>query len=315
VIEVENLTRRYGDFTAVDSVSFDIKRGQIVGLLGHNGAGKTTTLKMLTGYLEPTDGKIKIDGCDMPIAAHKIQKKLGYLSENSPLYPEMSVCEYLEFVANLREIKKSQQTIAINSAIEATGLGPKALATISTLSKGYKQRLGVAQAIIHSPEILVLDEPTSGLDPSQIIIMRQLIKKLSKTSTVLLSTHIMQEVEAICDRVIIIFNGKIAVDSSLDKLRENNQLYLSVDCSHNEVRNLLSSINGISDIEQTNKEQYYTNYTISFADVDINEITPNIAQKICSNGWKMYKLSSEKRTLETVFREVNQNLTGGGSHV
>ena len=176
VIEVQNLSRNYGSFTAVNGISFRIPKGQIIGLLGHNGAGKTTTLKVLTGYLEATSGTVKVAGMDVKTHRLEIQDKIGYLPENSPLYPEMTVLEYLQYVVRMRGLADGQQAGAIRDAIRATNLGSKASEKIETLSKGYRQRVGVAQAIIHKPEILILDEPTNGLDPTQILAMRQLIR-------------------------------------------------------------------------------------------------------------------------------------------
>ena len=188
---------------------FRSPRGQIVGLLGHNGAGKSTTLKMLTGYLEPTEGTVLLDDIDIRTNRMLATSRIGYLPENCPLYTEMTVIDYLHYIAELRGISDSRQLEALRDVIAKAGLNEKATSLISTLSKGYRQRVGIAQAIIHDPDILILDEPTSGLDPTQIHEIRELIKDLSKHATIILSTHILQEVEAICDRVIIIMRGKI----------------------------------------------------------------------------------------------------------
>ena len=193
---------------------------------------------MITGYLEPDDGEVTIGNLSIGKDTLEIQNKLGYLSEQSPLYPEMSVWQYLQYVAKLRGIPAEQQPQAVQQAIKDTDIAKKASSYIHTLSKGYRQRVGVAQAIIHKPEILILDEPTSGLDPSQIIAMRDLIKELSKSSTVILSTHIMQEVEAICDRVVIILNGRLALDETLVNLQTQNSIHLSVNQNLEEVQNI-----------------------------------------------------------------------------
>ncbi len=207
MIQVEEITRNYGDFVAVDGVSFEISRGEIVGFLGHNGAGKTTVMKMLTGFLEPTSGTIRVDGLDIEESRSEVQEKIGYLPENCPVYPEMTVIDCLEFAAELHGVAQSSRLELVRKAIEDTDLVAKAAQPINTLSRGYRQRVGVAQAILHAPQILILDEPTSGLDPFQIRHMRDLIKRLAETSTVIHSTHILQEV-----RLLDVPSG-IAMDS------------------------------------------------------------------------------------------------------
>lgn len=315
MIKVENLARKYGDLLAVNSVSFEVPKGQIVGLLGHNGAGKTTILKMLTGFLEPTLGHVTVDGLDVQTHTHQVQSNLGYLPEVTPLYPDMSIVEYLDYVGRMRGISDKDRPEAIEEAIAATNLAPKAMNLISTLSKGYKQRVGVAQAIIHKPQILVLDEPTSGLDPSQIIAMRDLIKNLSRNATVIISTHIMQEVEAICDRVIIILQGQIALDSNLDDLKKNNFINLTLDQPLDELKKVSSNFTEINNIEQLSQSDNLYHYRVYATHGSIHAITPQLAQKICSKGWKLYTMSAEQRTLETVFKEVNQQVIGDSLHV
>lgn len=311
MITVRNLTRKYGSFTAVNSISFDIPKGQIVGLLGHNGAGKTTTLKMLTGFLEPSSGQVTIDGDDISHDPLNIQKKIGYLSEQSPLYPEMTVWQYLYFVAEMRGIPQTEIPAAVREAILSTDLTPKAQEYINTLSRGYQQRVGVAQAIIHKPEILVLDEPTNGLDPTQIIAMRQLIKNLSKKATVILSTHILQEVQAICDRVIIILHGRKAVDGTLDQLQKDNNVILSLKENQDQVKNLLMSIDGIKTIEALTVQGGFNNYSVKIDSHLIDSVVPVIAKKVINQGWDLYRLNIESRDLETIFNEVNRGAKGG----
>ena len=224
-ISVAQLTKIYGEQTAVNDISFNIKKGEIVGFLGPNGAGKSTTMKIITGYIPATKGKAFV--CDKEVSENLLytQQKIGYLPESNPLYFEMYVREYLEFLAGVHQIKNVQQRI--NEVIEMTGLKKEEKKKIGALSKGYKQRVGLAQAIIHKPEVLILDEPTSGLDPNQIIEIRELIKNFGKEKTVILSTHIMQEVEAMCDRVIIINKGSIVADNDLLTLqKQHNQTSL-----------------------------------------------------------------------------------------
>jgi ABC-2 type transport system ATP-binding protein len=221
-VKVENLTKEYGDQKAVDNISFAIKKGEIVGFLGPNGAGKSTTMKMITGYLPSTAGSAYV--CDINVQDNplEIQKRIGYLPEANPLYMDMYVREYLEFLTGVHHLgAKSEFRIA--EIIEQTGLQVEQHKKIGSLSKGYKQRVGIAQAMIHNPEVLILDEPTSGLDPNQIIEIRELIKTFGKEKTVILSTHIMQEVEAMCDRVIVINKGKIVADDSLANIQSNNK--------------------------------------------------------------------------------------------
>jgi ABC-2 type transport system ATP-binding protein len=219
-VRVEKLSKVYGDQTVVDSISFDIKKGEVVGFLGPNGAGKSTTMKMICGYIPVTAGKAFV--CNEEVATHVLntQKRIGYLPESNPLYMDMYVKEYLSFLAGVHQVKDAEKKI--NDIIESTGLKVEEKKKIGALSKGYKQRVGIAQAMLHNPEVLILDEPTSGLDPNQIVEIRDLIKKFGKEKTVILSTHIMQEVEAMCDRVIIINKGKIVADDSLEKLQNNH---------------------------------------------------------------------------------------------
>ena len=223
MIEAKGLVRRYGDFAAVDDVSFSIGPGEVVGLLGHNGAGKTTIMKMLTGYVEPSAGGVWVDGQDVFCDPCRIQAQMGYLPESSPLYPELTVIDYLAYAAELRGLKPRA---CVAEAIAATQLEEKAYDTIATLSRGFKQRVGVAQAILHKPRFLILDEPSNGLDPTQTQHMRNLILELSTSATVILSTHIMQEVNAVCDRAIILRSGKLAVDERLEALQQTSGLSL-----------------------------------------------------------------------------------------
>lgn len=299
MIKISSLSRSYGDFLAVDSVSFEIEQGQIVGLLGHNGAGKTTIMKMLTGYLESNSGEIKINDLDIGSNKLEIQKQIGYLPENVPLYPEMTVADYLEYVASLRSLENSNE--AIKLAIKRTSLEEKVQDRIETLSKGYKQRVGVAQAILTNPRILILDEPTNGLDPSQIEEMRTLIKELGKNSTVIISTHIMQEVEAICDRVIILNRGKIAVDSSLEDLKSSNKVLLSTDS--NEVDSILLEVDGVSGVSKTKSGEKCL-YSIEISK-ESSLVIPKIANKIIQNNNQLYSLTLEVDSLENIFRQVN----------
>lgn len=318
MINVDLLTRKYGDFMAVNAVSFSIEKGEIVGLLGHNGAGKTTIMKMLTGYLEPSSGTIKIDGMDMLDQRESIQRKIGYLPENCPLYPEMTVMDYLHYVAKLKSIPDVQVARAVQLAISRTELMPKALNKIETLSRGYRQRVGVAQAILGNPQILILDEPTNGLDPSQIQQMRKLIKDLAQSCTVIVSTHILQEVQAICDRVLIIRGGCLVLDSHLNTLQRSRRLMLAMDCSPEHAHLILEKVQGSERIEylyQDGQRHFYAiEYEMKNDHSAYEDFAPHLAQKILERGHRLFSIYPEKRDLETVFREINNPSQGGGEY-
>ena len=297
MIEAAGLTRRYGDFCAVSDVSFAIEQGEIVGLLGHNGAGKTTIMKMLTGYLEPSSGSVSVDGVAVERQPLVVQKRLGYLPENLPLYPELSVVDYLAYTAQLRGV---EPRTAVAKAIAATELEEKARDPIATLSRGFKQRVGVAQAILHTPRFLILDEPTNGLDPSQTQHMRELIQKLAQTATVILSTHIMQEVDAICDRAIILRDGKLVLDERLADLQVSNRYRVRTAPG----RDLAGLLARDSTVAQTLDEgQGSWIVTVSG---DMDAATGSLAQHVTGAGWPLFELGVVKRDLETVFREVNE---------
>lgn len=284
-----------------------------MGLLGHNGAGKTTTLKMLTGYLEPTEGEVEIAGLSVLNDLLSVQGKIGYLSEQSPLYPEMTVWQYLYYVAEMRGVAAPRIGDAVREAIRATDLGKKAEDLITTLSRGYQQRVGVAQAIIHKPEILILDEPTNGLDPTQIMAMRQLIQNLSRNATVILSTHILQEVEAICDRVIIILNGRIAIDSSLGALQQENSLKISLREDLASVKQTLESVSGVHSVAPLSSSDSLNHFSVRITG-DYDAVAPHIAKAVVNKGWNLYRLEGEHRDLESVFNEVNR-VSKGVAHV
>lgn len=295
MIEADRLTRRYGEFVAATDVSFVIEPGEIVGLLGHNGAGKTTIMKMLTGYLEPSSGAARIDGVEVEQDPVSVQANLGYLPENLPLYPELSVCGYLAFVAELRGVEP--QT-AVRRAIDATDLQEKALDPIATLSRGFKQRVGVAQAILHEPRFLILDEPTNGLDPSQTQHMRQLIQQLAANATVILSTHIMQEVDAICDRVLILRGGELVLDERLDALKASNQL--RVRCGDGDVAAALLGVEGVATVEPLDGGWQLA------VEGDLDVAAERVARALHRGAVALRELTTVQRDLETVFREVNE---------
>ena len=293
MIDAEELTRRYGETLAVDSVSFSIGGGEIVGLLGHNGAGKTTIMKMLTGYLEPSGGHVSVDGYDVVGAPEAVQQLLGYLPENCPVYPEMTVVEYLDYVAGLRHVE--DRASALKEVLGATDLEGRAFDLIGTLSRGFQQRVGVAQAIVHKPQLLILDEPTNGLDPSQTQQMRDLIRRLAENATVILSTHIMQEVDAVCDRVMILRTGKLALDERMTDLQRSVRMVLRTDASEQAVE---SAVTGFAEV--TRRDGGYV-----FDGVSDDAGRAELTRRLVGADVAVYALAAEKRDLETVFREVS----------
>jgi ABC-2 type transport system ATP-binding protein len=306
MIRMESLTRTYGDLTAVDGISLEIEPGQIVGLLGHNGAGKTTIMKMLTGYLEPTSGRIEIDGLDVRTQREAVQRKIGYLPENCPVYPEMIVLDYLDYAASLHQVPETERNARVLEAITRTELESKAVDFIGTLSRGYRQRVGVSQAILHRPSILILDEPTNGLDPTQILHMRGLIKTLAESATVILSTHVLQEVQAVCDRVIIVRDGRVALDARLDELRAGRRLLLATDGGPEQVQPVLSRLDAVRSVEALGLERDRHRYALSVeGGDDPTEIGPAVARAVTEHGLKLYFLAPESRDLETIFGEIS----------
>ncbi len=304
MIRVESLTRTYGELRAVDRVSFEIGQGEIVGLLGHNGAGKTTIMKMLTGFLEPTGGAIEIDGLDIATDREAVQARIGYLPENDPLYPEMTVIDYLDYAAALHGV--AERPARIREALEKTALTPKAADAIATLSRGYRQRVGVAQAILHRPKVLILDEPTNGLDPTQVQHMRDLIRELARSATVILSTHILQEVQAVCDRVLIIRDGRMALDATMDELRAGKRLLVSVDAGPEQAMDLLNGVDGVKTVKVAGEQGRGFSYEVEVpGDQALEDIAPQVAERACRAGFRLYALRPESRDLETVFGEIS----------
>jgi ABC-2 type transport system ATP-binding protein len=314
MIRVESLSRAYGDHTVVDQVSFEIGQGEIVGLLGHNGAGKTTIMRMLTGFLEPTAGHIEMHGLDIRTHREAVQRHIGYLPENCPVYPEMTVIDYLDYAASLHGIPKTERQAQIHQAITRTELEPKAMDVINTLSRGYRQRVGVAQAILHRPAILILDEPTNGLDPTQIHHMRSLIKTLAKTATIILSTHILQEVQAVCDRVLIIQSGQKVLDARLDQLRTSRRLQLVTNAEPERAEVLLNNLTHVTSVETSAADGKRHAYALTVdGHHDPTDIAPSVAQTIIEQGFKLYALTPESRDLETIFDELSAH-DGGPGH-
>ncbi len=306
MIAAKSLTRNYGNFTAVDNVSFTIQDGEIVGLLGHNGAGKTTIMKMLTSFLEPTSGSVTINGFNIETERSEAQAQVGYLPENCPLYPEMTVAAFLDYAAELKGIAEGQKARAIKDAIAATELSDKIMAPISSLSRGYRQRVGVAQAILHNPKIVILDEPTNGLDPSQIKQMRGLINRLAQSATVMISTHILQEVAAVCGRVIIINRGKVALDSAIGDLGSGGRLRLVTNGKPDAIRPIISALDLVKAVEPLSSEGEVNTYGLRLNGHGAGQVAPRIARAINEHGFDLIALYPEQRDLETVFAEITR---------
>jgi len=303
MIHVDHLTRTYGSLKAVNDVSFSIGPGEIVGLLGHNGAGKTTIMKMLTGFLEPTGGTIRVDQLEMAADRSAIQAQIGYLPENCPLYPEMTVAGYLEYLATLHGVQGERIGPLLRETLERTALIDKAGQVIGTLSRGYRQRVGVAQAILHRPRIVILDEPTNGLDPTQIQHMRSLIRELAREATLIISTHILQEVQAVCDRVIIIHQGCKALDARLAELSAGQRLLVTTD-DRQEAVALLGGVDGVAKVESLPAEEGLACFALSGSRA-ARELAPAVADAVIGWGWNLYRLAPESRNLEKVFSEIN----------
>ncbi len=299
MIVAQNLVRRYGSTIAVDDVSFEIAQGEVVGLLGHNGSGKTTIMKMLTGFLEPTAGQITLNGLDIGEQTRLAQACIGYLPENCPIWPDMHVADYLDYQACLHGLSPSERDSAVVRAIQRTGLKDRATQMIRTLSRGYRQRLGVAQAILHERQIVILDEPTNGLDPTQILEMRSLIKDLAKQSTILISTHILQEVQAVCERVLILRAGRLALDSRIEDLEQNQRLLIVVSADG---KSVLGGIPGVERITQRATNDGLVHYVVDVS----RDCASDIAQAIHAAGLKLHLLQPERQTLESVFAAVNE---------
>lgn len=307
MIQVRHLTRRYGKNTAVSNVSFAIKPNEVVGLLGHNGAGKTTIMKMLSGYLEPTAGSIHIAGIDMATGARQVQQQLGYLPENLPIYPEMMLADYLEYAATLKRIPPKERMMAVRDVVLAADLEDRILDPIDTLSRGMRQRLGVAQALLGKPRLIIFDEPTNGLDPEQTDHMRRLIKQMARRATIILSTHIMQEVEAVCDRVLILSGGKLVLDETLQDLCCTSALRLRVCDSSPSLASYLARLPQVTKVvSEANSGANQLSFTLNLREnSDPDTAANNIAQCVVKAGARMYELKPLERDLESVFREAS----------
>ncbi|MDO6462485.1 ABC transporter ATP-binding protein [Granulosicoccaceae sp. 1_MG-2023] len=303
MLEVRSVSRRYGDFKAVDDVSFAVTQGEVVGLLGHNGAGKTTMMKMLSGFLEPDSGAVLFKGQPVHEDRSRLQRELGYLPENLPVYPELSVASYLDYAAQLKGLRGEEKRSDIRRVLEATELQARLLSPIATLSRGLKQRVGVAQAILGHPSLLILDEPTNGLDPAQTESMRALIRHISESATVILSTHIMQEVEAMCDRALIIRRGRLAVDASLQDLQKTSRIRLLSSAAEADLRAALADVGWLASFERLSGAQ---EYRLNIRDGhDAGECVAQAVRLLVEKNIPIQGIAPDVQDLQSLFLEVN----------
>lgn len=294
MVQLTKILKTYGKQKAVNNISFSVKKGEIVGFLGPNGAGKSTTMKILAGFIKPTSGDAFVNDINIKTHPIKAQKKIGYLPENNPLYLDMYVREYLQFQASVYKVDATE----IEKTIKKVGLLEESHKKISQLSKGYRQRTGLAATILHNPDVLILDEPTTGLDPNQLVEIRELIKELGKNKAVLLSTHIMQEVEAVCNRVIIINKGKLVVDKKLSELKNSNKQIITIAFNYKIEEQFLNRLPNITGVENN----YGNLWTLTFSSEE--DMRPKLFDFATEHGLKILELNSKNETLENLFRSL-----------
>ncbi len=311
MIEVQHLTKRYGPFTAVNDVSFRVERGEILGFLGPNGAGKTTTMRILTGYMPATDGKAVVAGFDVFDQPIEAKRRTGYLPETPPLYLDMTVAEYLSFVAKIKGVPSGERRERIRTTMERTRIADMADRLCGKLSKGYKQRVGLAQALIHNPDVLILDEPTAGLDPKQIIETRELIKELAGDHTVILSTHILPEVSQTCQRVVIINKGQVVAvdtpDGLTGRLRGVETMYLEVDPSGTDAAPVLAQVPGVRRVIETDRRETVVAYEVE-SDRG-HDVRRDLARIVVGQGWGLLELRPMRMSLEDIFLSLTTEET------
>ena len=311
MIEVQHLTKRYGRTTAVDDVSFRVERGEILGFLGPNGAGKTTTMRILTGYMPATDGKAVVAGFDVFDQPIEAKRRTGYLPETPPLYPDMTVLEYLDFVAKVKGVPSAERASRVKGVMDRTRISDMARRQCGKLSKGYKQRVGLAQALIHNPDVLILDEPTAGLDPKQIIETRQLVKELAGDHTVILSTHILPEVSQTCQRVVIINKGRVVAvdtpDNLTARLRGSETMYVQVETASNDALAALGGINGVTRVVEADRRDGRVGYEVESAQGQ--DIRRELARTVVTNGWGLLELRPLRMSLEDIFLSLTTDET------
>ena len=313
MIEVQHLTKRYGPVTAVDDVSFKVERGEILGFLGPNGAGKTTTMRILTGYMPPTGGKALVGGYDVQDQPIEAKRRTGYLPETPPLYPDMTVRDYLDFCARIKGVPRAERVSRVKNSMERTRIADVAKRHCGKLSKGYRQRVGLAQALLHNPDVLILDEPTAGLDPKQIIETRQLIKQLGGDHTVILSTHILPEVSQTCGRVVIISKGRVvAVDSPenlTSRLSGSETMFLQVDAAGADAKAALSTVPGVTEVRVAE-----TRGSVTALEVESGQgrdVRRDLSAAIVNKGWGLLELRPMRMSLEEIFLHLTTEETAG----
>jgi gliding motility-associated transport system ATP-binding protein len=306
VIEVQHLTKRYGPVTAVDDVSFKAERGEILGFLGPNGAGKTTTMRVLTGYMPATEGKAIVAGYDVLEQPVQAKRRTGYLPETPPLYPDMTVSDYLAFCARIKGVPRSERATRLRTVMERTQIADVAKRHCAKLSKGYRQRVGLAQALLHNPEVLILDEPTAGLDPKQIIETRRLIKGLGGDHTIILSTHILPEVSQTCNRIVIINKGRVVAvdtpDNLTARLRGSETMYVQVDATGADPEGTLSSIPGVTRVSISDRRDSITGYEVDSESG--RDVRRELAAAVVGRGWGLLELRPMRIGLEEIFLKV-----------
>ena len=309
MIEIEGLEKNYGEVRALRGISGSIERGQVVGLLGPNGAGKTTALQILVGYLLPTAGTARIAGHDVVEEPLAVQESIGYLPENAPLYTDMLVQEYLKFIADVRGLAAAAAARSIKRAVEECAIGSVLTRPIDQLSKGYRQRVGLAAAILHEPAILILDEPTTGLDPNQIVEVRELIRRMGQSKTVILSTHILPEVEATCDRAMILIDGQICADGTLAELtRSSSQIVTLAGAPAESVRDALAGVPGVVSVTLEAENDGLATWRLGIdSETDIGEA---VYRAVRERNWALTELRRDDKTLEQVFRELTDREVG-----
>jgi ABC-2 type transport system ATP-binding protein len=295
------LAKHYGPVRALQDVSFHVDAGEVIGLLGPNGAGKTTMMKILTGYLQPDEGQVTVDGLDVLTDTLAVQQRIGYLPENAPLYPEMSVQAYLGMIAELRQVPEETRTACLVDAIHSTGLEEHLVRPIAQLSKGFRQRVGLAQAILHQPKLLIFDEPTVGLDPTQIVEVRRLIQRLSERSTVLLSTHILSEVEATCDRVIILLNGRVRADARLADLAATATVVLVL---AEDVPGAGDALSALPSVKAVESSPVAGGQSYRLLSANGGDLSAEVYEMARDKNWPLRELRRDVRTLESVFNEL-----------
>lgn len=315
MISVENLTKRYGDRTAVTDVTFSVKKGEILGFLGPNGAGKSTTMRMITGYLSPSSGRVTVGGFDMDKDSLKAKALIGYLPEVVPVYPEMSVRDYLAFVAALKGIPRKDQKARIDAMIERCWLTQYRDRLISHLSKGYRQRVGLAQALIHNPPVLIMDEPTSGLDPKQIIETRDLVRSLAGEYTVVLSTHILPEVQNVCNRVLIINGGRVVAEDSPERLeaslRGSQSIRLEVAGPEPAISAAIGQVQGVSSVRIQPKGAEFPGVLVAEVDAKPeDDVRAAVAAAVVGGGFKLFEMHAARLSLEEIFLKLTTEEPG-----